>query len=110
MTQPNLTDDQIREAAYLFWLEEGQPHGRDEAHWLKAIDALSAPQPKKKARKAPAKPRASKSASKPASSKAATAKAASPKVAATPETKSETKAKAPAKTARKPRAKKTPSA
>lgn len=79
MTAPTLDDAQIRETAYLFWLDEGQPEGRDQDHWLKAIDALTPATPKK-ARKAPAKPRAK-------------AKAAAPKT---------TKAKAPA--AKKPRA------
>lgn len=87
MTQPVLDEAKIRETAYLFWLDDGQPHGRDQEHWLKAIDALTPPTPKK-ARKAPAKPRTVKAKAAP------TAKAAAPKT---------TKAKtaAPKKTAAK---------
>ena len=40
MTQPTHDEAQIREAAYLLWLDEGQPEGRDEEHWLKAVEAL----------------------------------------------------------------------
>jgi hypothetical protein len=29
-------DDQIRERAYLIWVNEGQPHGRELDHWLRA--------------------------------------------------------------------------
>ncbi len=59
MTQPNIDDAQIRETAYLFWLDEGQPQGRDQDHWLKAINVLTPAQTKAKlARKAPAKKRA----------------------------------------------------
>lgn len=78
MTTPIIDEKKIRETAYLFWLDEGQPEGRDQEHWLKAIDALTPPQPKKRARKAPAK------------------KAAAPKPAAT-KAKAAPKAKAPAK-------------
>lgn len=56
MTKQIIDENKIRETAYLFWLDEGQPTGRDEAHWLQAVDALTPPQQKKKAtRKAPAK-------------------------------------------------------
>ena len=63
MTTPIIDEARIRETAYLFWLEDGQPDGRDEEHWLKAIDALTPAQPKAKtARKAPAKRAAAKPA------------------------------------------------
>ncbi len=29
-------DDRVRKRAYLIWLNEGQPHGRDLDHWLRA--------------------------------------------------------------------------
>jgi hypothetical protein len=29
-------DDQIRERAYLIWIDEGRPHGRELDHWLRA--------------------------------------------------------------------------
>ena len=78
--KPHLDEDKIRETAYLFWLDEGQPSGRDEAHWLQAIDALTPPQPKKKAAaKAPAKKAA-----------APKAKAAAPKAKAAPAKKAKT--------------------
>jgi hypothetical protein len=31
-----LSDDQIRERAYLIWLDEGRPGGREFDHWLRA--------------------------------------------------------------------------
>ncbi|MFK7745356.1 MAG: DUF2934 domain-containing protein [Roseobacter sp.] len=74
MAQTPLDEAQIRETAYLFWLDDGQPEGRDQEHWLKAIDALTPPTPKK-ARKAPAKTRTVKA-------KTAAPKAAKPKAAA----------------------------
>lgn len=43
--QAMMDEAQIRETAYLFWLEEGQPQGRDQEHWLRAVEVLS--QPKK---------------------------------------------------------------
>lgn len=59
-------DEQIRNIAYGFWLEEGQPQGRDEEHWHRAFAALNAPAAKAKpARKAAAKPSAVKKAAKP---------------------------------------------
>jgi hypothetical protein len=60
MSKAALDENKVREAAYLFWLDDGQPEGRDQEHWLKAIDALTPPQPKKRARKAPAKKAAAK--------------------------------------------------
>jgi hypothetical protein len=29
-------DDQTRERAYLIWVDEGRPQGRDLDHWLRA--------------------------------------------------------------------------
>ena len=29
-------DDRIRERAYLIWVDEGSPHGRELDHWLRA--------------------------------------------------------------------------
>ena len=58
MTQ-TVTKTQVREAAYYLWLDDGQPEGCDEEHWLKAVDALNQPKPKTKPkRKAAAKPAA----------------------------------------------------
>jgi hypothetical protein len=84
MTHPTPDEAQIRETAYLFWLEEGQPEGRDQEHWLKAIDALTPAAPKK-ARKTSAKTRTSsaktavKAVSKAVKTKAATKKSAKAK-------------------------------
>jgi IS5 family transposase len=36
------TSEQIARAAYLMWEQEGRPHGRDMAHWLKAETQLKA--------------------------------------------------------------------
>ena len=32
----DLNDDQIRERAYLIWVDEGRPSGRELDHWLRA--------------------------------------------------------------------------
>ncbi len=68
MAQQHIEETQIRELAYYLWLEDGQPQGDDQKHWLKAIDALTPATPKRKpARKAAAKPQASRArAAKPA--------------------------------------------
>jgi hypothetical protein len=29
-------DDRVRERAYLIWVDEGRPNGRDVDHWLRA--------------------------------------------------------------------------
>ena len=29
-------DDRVRERAYLIWVDEGGPHGRELDHWLRA--------------------------------------------------------------------------
>lgn len=42
MNSASITDDQVREAAYLLWLEEGQPEGRDEEFWFRAQERLMA--------------------------------------------------------------------
>ena len=43
-TQPNSisAEDQVAAIAYTLWLEEGQPHGRAEAHWFKALELVNA--------------------------------------------------------------------
>lgn len=74
MTKAIPNEDQIRETAYLFWLDDGQPQGRDEEHWLRAVDALTKPVAKERAaRKTPAKPRAASKAKKTSAPKAARA-------------------------------------
>jgi hypothetical protein len=84
MTHPTLDEAQIRETAYLFWLDEGQPEGRDQEHWMKAIDALTPGTPKT-ARKAPAKPRASKKkAAAPKATAAKSTAARTPRAAKAP--------------------------
>jgi hypothetical protein len=35
------TEAQIQHAAYLLWLEEGRPEGRDLEHWLAAKEMLT---------------------------------------------------------------------
>ena len=32
----DLNDDHIRERAYLIWVDEGRPEGRELDHWLRA--------------------------------------------------------------------------
>ena len=75
MTQTHPGDDSIAEAAYLMWLDEGRPEGRDQEHWLRAVDALTPPRPKK-ARKAAAKPRQAKAGTKAAAASGARSKPA----------------------------------
>lgn len=42
MTRPSpVTEDRIRERAYLLWLEEGQPDGKSAEHWEKARELLA---------------------------------------------------------------------
>ena len=78
MTKPKIDDAQIRETAYLLWLEEGRPQGRDQEHWHKAIDMLApTPVKAKPVRKAPSKPRAAKATPKAGAAREAKAKAAS---------------------------------
>lgn len=68
MSNVQLTDAQIAEAAFFIWLDEGQPEGRAEDHWFRATNALSpAAKPRKKAA---AKPAAKKAAPKKAAAKA----------------------------------------
>ena len=64
----NSSEDQVRAIAYALWLEEGQPDGRAEAHWYKALQLVNTeagpvaqPSAKPK-RKAPAKAAAKKAA------------------------------------------------
>lgn len=34
------TDAEIQHAAYLLWVEEGRPEGRDQDHWFAAKELL----------------------------------------------------------------------
>lgn len=81
MSTPQIDTAKIAETAFLIWIEEGRPEGRDKDHWFRAAEALStAAKPTRKPRaKATAKP----TAKKPAARTAATAKAKSPTKAAT---------------------------
>jgi hypothetical protein len=36
----DVSEDQIRERAYLIWVDEGKPDARDLDHWLRAKWAL----------------------------------------------------------------------
>lgn len=76
-------EDRIRTRAYLIWMEEGQPHGRDAEHWARAeaeVAATGGAKPKRtgtrraspKTATAEAKPAAAPKARKP---RASTAKA-----------------------------------
>ena len=48
-TQPTYisSEDRVAAIAYALWLEEGQPHGRAEAHWFKALELAHADAPAK---------------------------------------------------------------
>ncbi|QIB33757.1 DUF2934 domain-containing protein [Ancylobacter pratisalsi] len=91
--------NRIRERAYLLWVEEGRPHGRDEHHWHMAVQFIAtedaaasagevAAQPKAPAKKPTV---AKKSKVKPVAAEAAPKKpvktpAPAAQVAAVPET------------------------
>lgn len=78
MSKAPITEDQIAEAAFYIWLEEGQPEGRDLDHWVKAKKTLEGTQSEVKKR--PAKPRAkAAAATKPATTTKAPAKKAAPR-------------------------------
>lgn len=47
-------EDRIQALAYEFWLAEGQPHGRAEAHWFKALELVNAEAPAAKPARKPA--------------------------------------------------------
>lgn len=34
-------EDRVKSLAYSFWLAEGRPEGRAEAHWFKALDMVA---------------------------------------------------------------------
>ncbi|MEZ5839355.1 MAG: DUF2934 domain-containing protein [Hyphomicrobiales bacterium] len=51
-----ITEDDVRSAAYLIWLDEGCPDGRSEEHWHMA-EAMIEKAAKPKRKRAPAKPR-----------------------------------------------------
>lgn len=90
MAKPKVSQEQIREAAYHKWLEDGAPHGKDQDYWYKAEEELGAPAKKPAAKKAPAK--------KPAAKTTKTAAAKKPAAKATTAKKPAAK-KAPAKKA-----------
>ena len=41
MPKPKVTEEQIREAAYNMWIEDGAPDGDDQGYWYKAEEALA---------------------------------------------------------------------
>jgi Protein of unknown function (DUF2934) len=45
--EPGFNDDRIRQRAYLIWVDEGRPHGRELDHWLRAKWELG-PEPDRK--------------------------------------------------------------
>ncbi len=36
ISNDKVKDEQVRERAYLIWVDEGRPHGRELDHWLRA--------------------------------------------------------------------------
>jgi Protein of unknown function (DUF2934) len=40
MAEPKDLEQRIRERAYLFWVEEGKPEGREEIHWEAACKVV----------------------------------------------------------------------
>lgn len=54
----NSPEDRVAAIAYALWLEEGQPQGRAEAHWFKALGLVNTgevPAPKRQPAAAAAK-------------------------------------------------------
>ncbi len=67
MTTPVIDEAHVAAKAYELWLAEGRPDGKQDEHWFRAKDALSAPVAKKprKAAAAKAAPKATAPAPKP---------------------------------------------
>lgn len=42
MSTQVISDNQIAETAFLIWLDEGQPEGRQDQHWFEARARLEA--------------------------------------------------------------------
>jgi hypothetical protein len=70
-------DDRVRKRAYELWEKEGQPHGKDQAHWYKAEQEIKGGHGRGVeeaiAEKSATPPAAEKAASKPRTRKAASA-------------------------------------
>jgi hypothetical protein len=58
MSTPSLRAEAVSALAYKFWEDEGRPEGQAEAHWLRAVQALSIPE------LAPVAPKAAKKKTK----------------------------------------------
>ncbi len=43
INSPKINEESVRTLAHTFWEEEGRPEGRAEAHWLRAIAAVTVP-------------------------------------------------------------------
>jgi len=69
-------EDRIRTRAYLIWLEEGQPHGKDTEHWSRAEAEVAVDGGAASAKPKRATARRSKKAETPADAAAAPAEAA----------------------------------
>ena len=84
MPTPRIDDTQIAQAAYFLWLDEGQPEGRADAHWMQAVEALKATAPKarKPRAKAAAAPKKAATPKKAAAAGAKTSKVTKPRKAA----------------------------
>jgi hypothetical protein len=76
MPKRKVTDDEIREAAYHMWLNDGAPEGGDQAYWFRAEAALTGTKPK-------AAPKVKAAPKMAAAPKAAPAKKPAPRTAAT---------------------------
>jgi hypothetical protein len=55
MTTPMIDEARVAEKAYELWLAEGQPDGKSDEHWFRAIDSLTVPVAKKPNRTASSK-------------------------------------------------------
>jgi len=81
MPKRKVTDEEIREAAYHMWLNDGAPEGGDQAYWFRAEAELTGTKPKAapKAKAAPRKPAAKAAPAKKTAPRTAAAKKPAPK-------------------------------
>ncbi len=57
-----MNEDKVRKMAYYIWQEEGCPAGRDQEHWMKAMQMCACPTRSKKTACATTKTAAKKTA------------------------------------------------
>lgn len=102
MSTAQIDENKIAEAAFFLWLNEGQPQGREEAHWHQARVSLEGeltPVKPRRASRPKAAPKAAAAKTTAAKTAAAKPKTTRAKAAAAKTTATATKAPAKRKTA-----------